>query len=112
MRRGPVRFGSVYCNFTAVECGLFITAKRVCDLTLTHIDNQRLGGLRSSKNARDWRLCLRSGRNTETARQRMSNVALEHSVLTSNVGGYFQTNDYLMQSTQLCVLLVPHVSTF
>ena len=84
----------------------------MCDLTLTHIDIQRLGGLRSSKNAWDWRLCLRTGRNTETARHRMSNVALEHSVLTRNVAGYFQINDYLMQSTQLCVLLVQHVSIF
>jgi hypothetical protein len=88
-------FGWVCCNLTAVECGLFITSTSVCDLTLTHIDIQRLGGLGSSKTAWDWRLSLRSGRNTETARHRMSNIALQHSVLTSNVGKCFQINGYL-----------------
>jgi hypothetical protein len=58
-------FSSVYCKFTVVESELFITATSVNVLTLTHIDTQRLGGLRSSKNAWDWRLCLRTGRNTE-----------------------------------------------
>lgn len=96
MQSGEELFSSVYCNFTVLESGLFITATSVCVLTLTHIDTQRLGGLRSSKNAWDWRLCLRTGHNTETARHRMSNVVLEHSVLTSNVAGYFQINDYVI----------------
>lgn len=90
-----VRFGLL--QFHCFECGLFITATSVRDLTLTHIDTQRLGGLRSSKNAWDWRLCLRTGRNTETARHRMSNVALELSVLKRNAAGYFQMNDYLIR---------------
>ena len=87
MQWGEELFGSVYCNFTAVECGLFITAKSVCVLTLTHIVTQRLGSLRSPKNAWNWRLCLRTGRNTEAARYKMSNAALEHSGLTRHIAG-------------------------